>query len=244
MEEQKYCMMRHGEKGKDGNLVVEAIPGLYEQGEKALREFYRQRDNDRVSMLVHTPSKRTLHTARCVLAGALGLAKPKSLDEIDGMELPQNFQEVIEDRLGEDEIQFDMDYVGKIGPVAYMNEWITNPKSRQLAEKPMTTGNKAKWITRCTLSNYIELGNTDSAIIATHGGVIEPLVTGLIESSGKEVKSLDDIGGRFNVGDAAYLTLTRDDSGIMLSRFGTLERAGKSYQVDLANFYVEKPEVP
>jgi hypothetical protein len=139
-----------------------------------------------------------------------------------------------------------MDHVKQVGAETYFNQWLTNPNSEQLGKNHMTSWNQAKEMTRGALSSYIGLCNMDSGIVVTHGGIIEPLIARLVESgrfNQEPVRSLAEIGGSFNSNDAAYLALTRtDEGGIECS--GTLERAGKSYPVNIAKFYVTPPDVP
>jgi hypothetical protein len=88
-EQIKYCLRRHGEKDKEGNLVEGEIPKIYFEGATKLADFYRKRNQNRGSCVVHTSAKRTRDTGLVVLAGALELSMPKSLRDINEICMPE-----------------------------------------------------------------------------------------------------------------------------------------------------------
>jgi hypothetical protein len=239
-EQIKYYLTRHGKKNPEGDLSTEAIPGIYNSGRQYLSAFFRNRYNNRAKYVIYTSTKRTLDTGKVILAGALGLDVPRSIEDIDRMKLgldslDSNVLASEEPRLSYDKIALDLDYVKQVGQTAYFNEWIQNPTSKQLGKNPITSWNQAKRITKNTLNGYLLKEFVDSAVVVTHGGIIEPLFAKIIESTRKRtnpIRSLDEIGGQFAEGECAVLTFKRSNG---LYSNGTLKRSGQTYPVDMAN---------
>jgi broad specificity phosphatase PhoE len=232
----KYLIARHGPKDASGNLCLEAIPELYANGKSLLGDFFRHRRQNRVTNLVYTSAKRTLHTGKIMLAGALGMKMPRSLEEIEEMQFPVDVRMNEDPTFSYDGVKIDFDLVKNMGQKAYFELWLAHPKAKKLATNPITSWIDAEVKLSEKVDDYTEPDRkVDSAIIVTHGGIIEPLIAYYVAGPYivNRIKSLKEIGGQFKEGECAVVTTRRYDYDGDLCTSRYLQRGKKTYRVNL-----------
>jgi len=189
---------------------------------------------------ISSASQGTQDTARAFMAGAYGLPMPESVSDLRDINL---------DGLAESGAAssgfwalFNMDAMKVDGRDAYLRKWMTNRDSDEYDGKTITDwrsmenncgSNLAHAVSRC----YFDDRNV--AAYVTSGGLIESTVSALINSGierlhdGKDndrMVSYDEMGGQFNQGDHAVLTVT--PGGFGSSPISNLERDGREFPVD------------
>lgn len=241
---------RHGqapqkqEGGSIDTLVPEAVQELYARGSregKAMVAEYKATP-DRV-FLNHTDARRTRYTGLAFLIGAFGLTSiirsetpPQSVDDLAdyivdvdigvnkalSIRKPNVNQAVVKD---------PRDYSPAI------DYWLQHPEATEHQGEPIES--YATLLPRCVegikapIHKLVNNPLRYIGVVITHATIIEPVVIALIasERSSPRIKRTADIGGGFDMGEFAALTIDRTQGGVYTA---SLNVKGVSYRVDIS----------
>ncbi len=178
----------------------------------------------------HSDQKRTLHTARVVLAGAYNIPIPTTKGELQSLEF-QNFLSKEEPGLSYTSLDINFDAIKSMGEEAYLEWLVKNPNSEELDGKRVTPWNQMLRSGRNSLKDAITYANmrtTPLGIIVSHSGLTEPLVLAAV-NTGRQIPLTDprEIGGWIPMEGYAILSLEGNS--------GEVQRNGEKYRVDLSN---------
>lgn len=241
---------RHGqapqkpEGGSIDTLVPEAVQELYKRGHTEGRAMVAEYEAtlDRI-FLDHTDAQRTRYTGLAFLIGAFDLkpltgskTPPQSVDDLADYVVDVNIgvNEALSIRrpnVNQAVVKDPRDYSPAI------DYWLQHPKATEHEGEPIKS--YATLLPRCVEGIKVPIHKLVNnplryiGVVVTHATIIEPVVLALIESgrSLPRIERTADIGGGFDMGEFAALTLDKTHSGVYTA---SLNVKGVSYAVDVS----------
>ncbi len=254
---------RHGDTPVDAegmsldSVTPKSIQTLHNQGRQDLSsligDYHPSPDK---TFIVGTNKKRTLHTGLALASGVLEThrGEPESEDALRRYDFV-NWVDMSEDqsRIGykgsKDSSGHSMNeaiYKTKNGQVEVVDFWLQNRDATEHTGKDkagkditakITSGRETYDKIKSTVVDGVEkLLNTEKnlGIIVSHSTLVEVAAAAIIESAGKRVNSVEDIGGPIGKGEYGVLVIDYEE-GNPANHHAIFRLRDKQYEVNLAN---------
>ncbi len=238
---------RHGKAPKKAGggsldeLVPEAITEVYQKVGVPLSGQIEEYNITTEGVFVrHTNAVRTRFTAQAILAGAFDLkpssgnSPPTSVEDLGNYDF-SNFEVLEEPRFNIPKPDgINLKVYSEQGPAANVDYWLANPSATEHEGVPIETYESIR--ARMTAGILDAVGNLvsdgkDLGLVVIHATHAEPAVIALVNTArSMPVAKTEEIGGAFEMGEFAQLTIEGTAGGVYRAKF---ERKGQKYDVDI-----------
>ena len=246
MVERKVLMIgRHGlheslpgDAEGDPSLTGKSIETMCRLAYDALNSFIiNQVVQPQKAFVVHSPKKRAKYTGLSHITGAYGVRltelSHRGLEEACRSHIPE-VEVAVDPRLYFGDMEFNNDAYAREGDAVYVPRWIGDPSATSYDGVPITSFDEAvRRKSPCLVEalQCLAQGGKKLGVLATHSGVIEPLLVAAINSGrSTPVNRVEDIGGLVAKEQFALVYLDGTPAGDYTAK---LVRDGQEYPINL-----------